>query len=178
VPWGRHVGLFYETKQDLLEICRPFLQAGLEGNEGCVWVIAAPLTEQEAWAALRDTVPALEQYRAEQRIEILRSQTWYFTGDSPDLQKVARGWEDRLADALRRGHEGLRVAASAPRLDAKDWADFFDYEARLNAYLADKAMLLLCFYPVPAGRAADVSRTHPSTVRKRHGEWEASGAPD
>jgi len=112
VPWGRHVGLFYETKQDLLEICRPFLQAGLESNEGCVWVIAAPLTEQEAWAALRDAVP----------IEILRSQTWHFTGDSPDLQKVARGWEDRLADALRRGHEGLRVAASAPRLDAKDWA--------------------------------------------------------
>ena len=53
MPWGRHVGLFYETKQDLLEICRPFLQAGLESNEGCVWVIAAPLTEQEAWAALR-----------------------------------------------------------------------------------------------------------------------------
>jgi len=86
---------------------------------------------------------------------------------------VARGWQAKLADALDRGHEGLRVAASAPRLEGKDWADFFGYEERLNSYLSDKAMLVLCLYPVPAARAADVARTHPSTVMKRHGEWEA-----
>ena len=59
---------------------------------------------------------------------------------------------------------------------ARAAACFFDYEARLNTYLADKAMLVLCFYPVPSDRAADVSRTHPSTVRKQDGEWEAHGA--
>ncbi len=99
VPWGQHVALFYDTKEDLLEICRLFFKAGLERNEICLWVIAEPLTEQEAWGALRDTVPAFEQYRAGRRIEIFRSQTWYFTSDSPDLQKVARGWEEKLADA-------------------------------------------------------------------------------
>ncbi len=67
------------------------------------------------------------------------------------------------------------MAASAPRLDEKEWADFFDYEAQLNAYLADKAMLVLCFYPVPADRAADVSRTHPSTVSRRRGQWQTYG---
>jgi DcmR-like sensory protein len=93
---------------------------------------------------------------ADRRIEILQSRTWYFTGDTPDLKKVARGWETKLGDALARGHDGMRVAASAPRLEAKDWNDFFDYEARLNGYLSDKAMLVLCAYPVPAARAAEI----------------------
>ena len=57
---------------------------------------------------------------------------------------------------------------------ARAAARFFDYEARLNTYLADKTMLVLCFYPVPTGRSADVSRTHLSTVSKRRGEWESA----
>jgi hypothetical protein len=174
VPWGRHVALFYERKDDLLAICVPFLKAGLEGNEVCVWVIAEPLTERDAWAALADAVSAdnLHRYRADRRIEILQSQSWYLTGDTLELQKVARGWEAKLADALGRGYEGLRVAASVPQLDENDWADFFDYEERLNRYLSDKAMLVLCAYPVTAPRAAEVTRTHQSTIKKRRKEWE------
>ena len=46
-------------------------------------------------------------------------------------------------------------------------ADFFDYEARLNTYLADRAMLVLCFYGSIGGRVA-----HPSVdcEHERHGE--------
>lgn len=151
-------------------MCVPFLKAGLESNEVCVWVIAEPLTENEAWAALREAGSALDRYPAERRIEILQSQMWYFAGDSPDLQKVARGWEAKLADALGRRHDGLRVAASVPRLEANDWADFFGYEEQLNSYLSDKAMLVLCAYPLPTRHAADVARTHPSAVIKREGK--------
>ena len=176
LPWGRHVALFYEKKDDLLETCAPFLAAGLEVNEVCVWVIAEPLTEKDAWPALRRAVPGLERYRRDRRVEILPSQTWYLTGDSPDLQKAARGWDAKLADALDQGHEGLRVAASAPRLETRDWDDFFAYEQRLNSYLSDKPMLVLCLYPVPAARAADVVRTHPTTLRRRLGEWERADA--
>jgi hypothetical protein len=173
VPWGRHVALFYETTEDLLESCVPFLKAGLESNEMCLWLIAEPLTEKDARAALRRAVPALDRYRADGRVEILQSRTWYFSGDSPDLEKVARGWQAKLDDALGRGLDGLRVAASAPHLEAKDWADFFRYEEQLNGYLSDRAMLLLCIYPLRGVSAADVGRAHPSSVVKRHGKWEA-----
>jgi hypothetical protein len=174
VPWGRHVGLFYERKEDLLEICVPFLKAGLESNEVCVWVITDPLTERDAWASLADTVSRrdVDRYRADRRIEILQSQTWYLTGDTLELQKVERGWEAKLADALGRGFEGLRVAASAPRLEEKHWTQFFDYEERLNRYLSGKAMLVLCAYPITVPRAADVTRTHQSTIKKRREESE------
>jgi hypothetical protein len=73
VPWGRHVALFYETKADLLKTCVPFFKAGLESNEVCAWVIAEPLIERDAWGTLREAVPALDRYRADRRIEILRS---------------------------------------------------------------------------------------------------------
>src|SRR5205809_757921 len=55
-------------------------------------------------------IPTINRYRADSRIEILRSQTWSVTGDSPDLRKVASGWEAKLADPLGRGYEGLWVA--------------------------------------------------------------------
>jgi hypothetical protein len=60
-----------------------------------------------------------------------------------------------------------------PQLKEKDWADFFDYEERLNEYLSDKAMLVVCAYPLHMPRAADVRRTHPSTIDKRRGKSEA-----
>src|ERR1044071_9959055 len=121
VPWGQHVGFFYEEKEDLFDVCIPFLTAGLESHEVCFWVIARPLTKKDAWAALGRAVPALEQYRADACIDIIDSQTLYMTGNRPDLQKVARGWETKLADALGRGYEGVRVAASAPHLEEKHW---------------------------------------------------------
>src|SRR5437773_6471568 len=46
-------------------------------------------------------------------------------------------------------------------------------EERLNRYLSDKAMLVLCAYLITAPRAADVTRTHQSTIKKRREESEA-----
>ncbi|KKM75836.1 hypothetical protein LCGC14_1386150, partial [marine sediment metagenome] len=32
-PWGTHICLFYENKEDLLETLVPYFKAGLENNE-------------------------------------------------------------------------------------------------------------------------------------------------
>jgi hypothetical protein len=47
---GGHVSLFFETKEDLFEIVVPYLKAGLESNEFCLWVIAEPISQKEAMA--------------------------------------------------------------------------------------------------------------------------------
>ena len=36
VPWGTHLCLFYEIKQDLLDILVPYFKVGLESNEFCL----------------------------------------------------------------------------------------------------------------------------------------------
>ena len=59
MPWGRHLCLFYETKQDLLDTLVPYFKAGLESNEFCVWVGHQDrlLTMEEARAALGRAIP-------------------------------------------------------------------------------------------------------------------------
>lgn len=37
MPWGQHVSLFYETKEDLFEIVVPYLKTGLKSNDFCMW---------------------------------------------------------------------------------------------------------------------------------------------
>jgi hypothetical protein len=48
--WGAHLCLFYETKEDLLEIVVPYIKAGFESGEYCVSVIPDIVTQQEAHA--------------------------------------------------------------------------------------------------------------------------------
>jgi hypothetical protein len=79
IPWGSHFCHFYDTKQDLLDFLVPFFKAGLENNEFCLWVISMPelITEEEAKKALRQSIPDVDQYFAEKKIEIINSHEWY-----------------------------------------------------------------------------------------------------
>jgi hypothetical protein len=49
-------------------------------------VISDPLTEKTATDALRRVVADFDRLRTEGRVEIVQTRTWYFTGDTPDLQ--------------------------------------------------------------------------------------------
>ena len=64
MPWGTHLCHFYETPQDLLDTVVPYVKAGLEHHECCLWVLSEPLTEQDARSALRRVVPDLDHYLA------------------------------------------------------------------------------------------------------------------
>jgi hypothetical protein len=174
-PWGSHFTLFYETKEDLIEIALPYLRAGLENNEFCMWVISEPVTPQEAKNALRRAVTGGRRYLDEAQIEVHSGREWYRTGNLLDVEKVAAAWDAKLADAIAHGRDGMRVAASAVKLTVDEWKKFSDYEERLNHFVADKSMLVLCAYALGDLRVAeilDVARTHPLAVVKRSGRWE------
>ena len=48
MPWGTHFCLFYENEADLLETLACYCKAGLESEEFCLWVVAAPVTVEDA----------------------------------------------------------------------------------------------------------------------------------
>jgi hypothetical protein len=62
VPWGTHFCLFYETKADLLETLVCYCKAGLESQEFCLWVVAEPLTAEDARRELKRTVAEFDRY--------------------------------------------------------------------------------------------------------------------
>jgi C4-dicarboxylate-specific signal transduction histidine kinase len=175
MSWGTHFCLFYETKADLLETVIPYCKAGLENQEFCLWVVAAPLTEEDARHALKRAVPDFDRYLADQSIEIVEARDWYLQDGTFDLNSVIGGWNEKLARASARGYAGVRVTGDTAWLEKKDWKDFCEYEDLLNQAVLNQRLAVLCTYPLAACGAAeilDVVRTHQFAVTKRRGDWD------
>ena len=175
MPWGTHFCLFYETRADLLETLVSYCKAGLESQEFCLWVVAEPLTGEDARLALKRVVPDLDQYLADHSIEIVAARDWYLQDGTFDLKRVINGWNEKLTSASARGYSGVRVTGDTAWLEKKDWKDFCEYEDSLNQAIAGQRLAVLCTYPVAACGAAeilDVVRTHQFAVTKRRGRWD------
>jgi C4-dicarboxylate-specific signal transduction histidine kinase len=175
MPWGTHFCLFYETRADLLETLVSYCKAGLESQEFCLWVVAEPLAVEDARRALKRAVPDLDQYLADQSIEIVAARDWYLQDGAFDLNRVISGWNEKLARASARGYAGVRVTGDTAWLEKKDWKDFCEYEESLNQAIAGQRLAVLCTYPLAscgASEILDVVRTHQFAVTKRRGGWD------
>jgi C4-dicarboxylate-specific signal transduction histidine kinase len=175
MPWGTHFCLFYETKVDLLDTLVSYCKAGLESQEFCLWVVAAPVTTKDAENALARAVPDFERYVADQSIEIVSARDWYLQDGAFDLARTIRGWNETLARASARGYVGVRVTGDTAWLEKKDWKDFVEYEESLNESIANQRLAVLCTYPMAAcaaGEILDVVRTHQFAVARRRGDWD------
>jgi C4-dicarboxylate-specific signal transduction histidine kinase len=175
MPWGSHICLFYETKRDLLKTLVPYCKAGLEDGEFCLWVVAEPLTIEEAMDGLKEAVPDLDRYLEESSIELVPAHDWYLQGGTFDLIRVTAGWHEKLAHASARGYAGVRVTGDTAWLQKKDWKHFCEYEEGLNAAVANQRLAVLCTYPLVACGALeilDVVRTHQFALARREGNWD------
>jgi DNA-binding CsgD family transcriptional regulator len=181
LPWGEHFCLFYETKDDLLDMVVPYFRAGLDSNEFCMWAVSEPLTEAEAAAALRRAIPGFDRYPADQSIEIVPGREWYLKEGGVDPGRIAGSWHEKLNRALAAGYEGLRVSGNAFWLGSQYWQDFYDYEEELDGSTAGQPMILLCTYPLAESRPTDildVARVHQHTLARRKGVWELIESAD
>src|SRR5712672_2829851 len=175
MPWGTHFCLFYETKMDLLDTMISYCKTGLESEEFCLWVVAEPLTIEEAMDALKDAMPDLDRYLADPSIEIVSARDWYLQDGTFDLKRVTGRWHEKLAYASARGYAGVRVTGDTAWLEKKDWKDFCEYEEGLNEAIANRHLAVLCTYPIAncgAVEVLDVTRTHQFALARRHGSWD------
>ena len=87
VGWGAHFCLFYETKEDLLDTLISYCKSGLESEEFCLWIVAEPLTIDEATDALKDAVPELDRYLGS-RLELAPARDWFLQGGTFDGKRL------------------------------------------------------------------------------------------
>jgi PAS domain S-box-containing protein len=177
IPWGLHFCNFYETKQDLLDMLVPYFKAGLENKEFCMWVVSHNelITVEEARRALEDAVPNLDQHLADGDIEIINGIDWYLEGNIFNIDRVAGAWDIKLRRALALGYDGMRVSGDTFWLGEKYWKEFYAYENRLNNFIADLPMTVLCTYPLmkcSATEILDVVKAHKFAIARRQGDWE------
>jgi signal transduction histidine kinase len=174
-PWGSHFCLFFDTKNDLLEILVPYFKAGLAHNEFCFWVLADPLNEDDARYALKQAIPASDRHLVDRHMEFMPVEECYLSKGAFDLDRVTSEWGARLNGALSAGYEGIRVTGSTGWLATREWPDFWKYEANLNESIVDQRMTVLCTYPLVGSAGCDildVTHTHQSAITKRNGNWQ------
>ena len=175
MPWGSHLCMFYESKEDLLDTVAPYFKAGLESNEFCIWAPSAPVTLKEARTALSRRLPDFDQHLSAGNMEIAPGHEWYLDGDRFDLDRINNAWDEKLRGALAKGYDGMRASGNAFWIHSKHWKDFCDYERQLTATLAGKPMTVLCTYPMVVSGAAEVlevARAHHLAVARRKGNWQ------
>jgi C4-dicarboxylate-specific signal transduction histidine kinase len=175
VAWGAHFCFFYETKEDLLDTLIAYCKSGLESEEYCLWIVAEPLTVEEAKDALKDAVPGLDRYLADSRLEIASARDWFLQGGTFDGKRLTDAWYEKLARVSARGYAGMRVTGDTTWLTKKDWRHFCDYEDGLNDVIGNQRLAVLCTYPLAACGAPqilDVVRTHQFVLARRHGSWD------
>jgi C4-dicarboxylate-specific signal transduction histidine kinase len=173
--WGAHFCLFYETKQDLLDTLISYCKSGLERDEYCLWIVAEPLTIDEARAALKNAVPDLDRYFASSRLEIVPARDWFLPGGVFDGKTLTASWYEKLASLSARGYPGMRITGDTTWLSKKEWTHFCDYEDGLNEVIGNQRLAVLCTYPLAACGAPqilDVVRTHQFVLARRHGNWD------
>ena len=180
IPWGTHICVFYETKNDLLDMAGTYFAAGLESNEFCIWAASPPIREGDAKDLLRSRVPHFDACVAAGQIEILQGYACYLNGNEFDPQRILAGWKERLDYASAKGYAGMRISGNAFWFEANLWNEFSEYEQEVNIALAEQKMIAMCTYSLPDSRAfdvLDVARSHDFTIARRKGHWEFLETP-
>lgn len=173
--WGMHLCVFYQTKEDLIDILVPYFKAGLENNEFCMWVTSEPISVEEAKNAMERVMPDFEQYFKKGQIEILPHIEWYLRGGVFNLERVLNACTDKLNQALAKGFAGLRLTGNAAWLEKKDWEDFTNYEEEINKVIGKYRMLAICTYSIDkcgAPEVINIISSHQTALIRQRGKWE------
>jgi DNA-binding CsgD family transcriptional regulator len=177
VPWGSHFCIFYETKQDLLDILVPYFKAGVESNELCVCYGASYEfhTIPEAKRRLSKKLPELDDLLECGKVEILARKDWFEVAGNIRIHKTLDRFQKKLDYALRRGFSGLRFHGSSSWLKLSVGENGFrDYEQKLDAILANRPAICVCTFPLfltGADQILEEARTHQFALTVRHGKW-------
>ena len=171
VAWGEHVCVFFDTKGELLNLCVPFIKAGLEDNEFCMWITGEPVTEQRAFEALQEVLPNAHHYLADKQLEILPYKQWYLGSGIFDAQIVLDNWVSKARYVEARGFDGIRITGNPLWLQSEeDWAKFGTYEQTVHQAIRNERVIALCTYPMNICESKSMLHTlsaHSSTLLPR-----------
>lgn len=180
IPWGSHMCMFCETKQDMLDAGCAYFAASRGASEHCIWIVSDPLSVDEAAAALTQLVPGFTERRSAGRFELKAAADWYYVDGQFSWEKVVTGWRKCVDDALQRGLDGVRACGNPLWRSVEVWRDIVEYERALEATLERQRIVMLCTYTTEHSRpedVLDVARSHQAVVARRRGAWEFLQVP-
>lgn len=176
IGWGEHLCVLYKTQQELLKLVVPYIQAGLEDNEYCMWITGDPVTEQDAVEALEAVFPQTHEYLIGKQLEVLSHDHWYLSSGSFNEAMVLENWITRARYAEAQGFAGIRITGNPFWLQSEEeWAQFGCYEHKVEAAITSERVLALCTYPIhrcSEDHMVQIFSTHGSTLLNRNNDWQ------
>lgn len=103
--WGTNFCQFYESDKDLLETVIPYLKAGLENNEFCVWIIPETLSVQHLNIAFEGSSLDFNYFIDKDQMVIISEQLWLSQNKT-----IHDAILSKLDHAVLSGFDGLRLA--------------------------------------------------------------------
>ena len=174
--WGDHICVFYYSKAELLRLTIPYIKAGLEDEEFCMWITGGPVNEVEAFRALEQVLPNAADYLAQKQLEILPHAQWYLPSGVFDADMVLHNWVSKARHAEAKGFAGIRITGNPFWLRTEqDWSQFGRYEKAVTNAIRDEHFIALCTYPGHIGQFDElysVLSAHRSALFARNDQWE------
>ncbi|HLZ29420.1 MAG TPA: MEDS domain-containing protein [Chloroflexota bacterium] len=158
---GAHLCPIYRNPADKLRIVAPYLHAGVERGEKCLYIADAANVER-----LRAHGLVSDADLARGVLDILTARDAYVRNGRFDPNLMLEFWAERLAAAQAAGFAGLRVIGETSWALGPDIGSerLIEYEARLNEFLPATGIRALCLYDWTRWEPRilrDVLRTHP-----------------
>jgi hypothetical protein len=179
--WGEHICAFFYTKDELLKLTVPYIKAGLEDNEFCMWITGDPVTENDALQALEQVLPDAHQYLVNKQLEIFPHSQWYLFSGIFDAGLVLGNWLSKSKHAEGKGFAGMRITGNPFWLASEqDWEQFGAYEQAVTQSIRDERILALCMYPIEICKLTHVMQTlsfHGSALIARNEDWQRHAIP-
>ncbi|HEX9046922.1 MAG TPA: MEDS domain-containing protein [Verrucomicrobiae bacterium] len=163
-----HLCLIYETAEEQFSAIVPYIKAGLERHEKCLY-IADDNTATMVLDALRRGGIAVEAALKSGGLAVLTKQDTYLKDGRFDPDRMIELLEEATDRALREGYSALRVTGEMTwNLGGDPGAErLMEYEAKLNYFLPMHNALALCQYNRRRFRPEvlmDVLYTHPLAI--------------
>ncbi len=173
IPWGTHIGQLYSSKADFFNVGAPYMAAGLEDNELCIWIYAQSTSYEEVSNNIGMYVKDIDKYIERGQLIIIPYTDWYIKDSSFNEVRVNSQWRELVEQALKKGYEGLRAVADTSWLEKSFFRSFSDYEQKVNRLISELPFVVICLYDagsVDIFEAAEIAKNHSYLIVKHEDE--------
>ncbi len=162
-----HICLVYETLEEQLPVVIPFVKAGLERGEQCVYI-----AHENPIARISDALSAegveVESAAKEGALVIAAASDVYLKEGHFDPDRMIGFLEDAMDSSERSGFSALRITGEMAWAPGNPGiAHLAAYESRLNYFFQNNYALALCQYNrkrFPDEAMLDIIATHPLII--------------
>ncbi len=163
-----HICAFFDSREEQYEILLPWIQEGIDNEEGVLNILAGELHEDHHSRLAEAGIP-VEEARNRGQLKVVATEDSYLEGGSFAAQRMFHIVEQALHDAQSGSYGNLRAYGemvwALKNLPGTD--ELMEYEARINMLTPNHDCSILCSYDINkfSGNAiADLLATHPYVI--------------